>query len=248
MASAGGRGSLGAVTALLPRYRVLLAEAERWFAGAAAAYPDPLQCRRGCDACCRGLFDITPLDAIALEEAYDRADAPTQRALRHAARRVIDVVREAEPGWGSPWRLGTIGPERFDALCDTLDTVPCPALAADGSCLVYADRPLVCRLHGLPMYDPGERRDCGGACVLNPVPDDLAAHPQYHFGHEAFARRELELLAEATAGTGLEHGTGDREAAAEESGTLVAAAILAAAERHRGRARSSASTARVVRE
>ncbi len=84
--------------------------------------------------------------------------------------------------------------ERFDEICDAQSDARCVALSDDGSCLIYDHRPLICRLHGLPMYDPTTSRDCGGACDLNFPPYDLESKPALHFAHADFVRRETELL------------------------------------------------------
>lgn len=87
-----------------------------------------------------------------------------------------------------------LGEEGFDEVAEALADVPCPLLGEDGRCLVYAHRPLVCRLIGLPMLtDLGETLEnaCpiigqfAGYAELGPVPFDYAA----------FAEEEVEILA-----------------------------------------------------
>jgi Fe-S-cluster containining protein len=52
-----------------------------------------------------------------------------------------------------------------DAFFERTDEVPCPALADDGACRIYENRPLVCRTFGLPIR---EGRDyLGQECELN---------------------------------------------------------------------------------
>lgn len=214
------------------RYRHLLSEVDAWFAQAVAAHRDEVQCRVGCDACCRGLFDITPLDAQLLAEGY-RAAAPELRgALREAARAGLAEIAAVAPDWGPPWRIGSIGSERFDALCDTLDRLPCPALGEGGACRLYDHRPLVCRAHGVPMYDPGEGVARGGECPLNMPAEGLALRPALHFDHRGFEARELALMALLDAAAGGAAG-GAAEAlpdgGTDALGTVVAAALEAAA-------------------
>ena len=82
-------------SALLPRYRPLLAEADAWFAGAAEAHRESVQCRRGCDLCCRGLFDVTPLDALLLAEGYREAPPGIRRRLLSGARAGLAAIAAA---------------------------------------------------------------------------------------------------------------------------------------------------------
>ena len=201
------------------RYRRLVAEADAWFARALAAHRAEAQCGRGCDGCCRGLFDVTPLDAALLRAGLAAAPAATRAAILAAARAALDAVRAAAPDWAPPHRLGDLGIPRFDALCETLDQIPCPCLAPDGACRLYEHRPLVCRLHGLPMWDPGEEAFVGGDCPRNLPPAGLEEKPALHFDHASFEARELRLMAELAG----------PEAASdpEACGTIIAAALLA---------------------
>ena len=208
---------------LTARYRSLLAELDAWFSGAVQAHRDEVQCRRGCDHCCRGLFDVTPLDALLLAEGYREAAPEVRRRLLQGARSGLAAIAAAAPGWSPPWRIGQIGSERFDALCDELDRLPCPALDDDGGCLVYDHRPLVCRAHRVPMYDPGEAAPRGGECPLNMPAEGLEDRPALHFDHRGFQARELTLMSEAVDGPGAPPPTRP-----DALGTVVASAILAA--------------------
>lgn len=203
---------------LLDRYRVLLAQVDSWFAAARTAFSNEVQCRKGCDLCCRGLFDITPLDAALVREGFRLADAEDQRLMLNAAEQALAEVRTHAPRWNPPFRINQLGAAAFDALCDRLDQVPCPALAEDGGCRVYSHRPLVCRLHGIPMYDPVEEAYCGGECPRNFAPEGLKQKPALHFHHLAFEANELELIEELA---------GPRAAEDPEGwSTLIAAVIL----------------------
>ncbi len=71
-------------------------------------------------------LSLFPVEAFALARAYVQA-APMQQA------RILDNL--AEP--------------HGDA------DLPCPLLL-EGRCLLYKDRPLICRTHGYPLYIKGE--------------------------------------------------------------------------------------------
>ena len=71
---------------------------------------------------------------------------------------------------------------------------PCPMLGPAGECRVYAHRPLVCRLIGLPMLtDLGET--LSNAC---PIQEDFPGYPELPgqpFSYAAFAAEEAAILA-----------------------------------------------------
>lgn len=204
---------------LLPAYRGLLNDADRWFAGAVAAHrADGVACRSGCTLCCLGLFDVGPLDAELIAAGFRAASPECRQQLAAAAAERLETIARLEPGWSAPWHVDAIGEQRFDALCDRLADSRCAALADDGSCSIYDHRPMICRLHGLPMYDPTEARACGGGCELNFTPSDPAATPALHFPHAAFATDEEQL-----------------NGAAGGKRTIVAAALHGAARNGEGR-------------
>jgi len=83
----------------LADYRTLLQEVDTWFAGcvAAAAGTERIACRQGCNECCRGLFDITLLDAFLIQEAVN----DLEKTILEAARRRAALRRRfsAAPCW-----------------------------------------------------------------------------------------------------------------------------------------------------
>ncbi len=74
------------------------------------------------------------------------------------------------------------------------DQTPCPLLAKDGTCLVYAQRPMTCRLHGLPNIDCSGESFSDDFCTLNfTTGNPLVMSELRHPFREAF-RREFDLL------------------------------------------------------
>lgn len=181
---------------MIRRYRELLARADAWFDSAAAAHADEVRCALACTLCCHGLFDVSALDAALLEEGMRQAPPETREDLGRCAALALEAVREAAPEWDEPWAVDALGEERFDELCERLALLRCPALDAEGSCRLYAHRPLICRLHGIPMYDPGARAWLGGECELNFAPDGRRADPSLWFDNRRFERDEQRLAAE----------------------------------------------------
>ncbi len=100
----------------------LLGRVDAHFERTRARHPDALRCAPGCSACCRLHLALLPLEALAIEHAV-MALPPSRRA---------QVARQA-----AALEQGT---------SDTL----CP-LVLQGRCSVYAQRPLICRTHGLPL-------------------------------------------------------------------------------------------------
>jgi Fe-S-cluster containining protein len=184
---------------ILASYRDLLAEVDRWFAACLSRFPDDIACVRGCSSCCRGLFDITLLDAYFLRRGFDQLPEEVRLDVLDRARKRLSTVREIWPEFAPPFILNNRPEEEWRRVMPEDDTTPCVLLGSDGLCLIYDCRPLTCRLHGLPHVDSsGEVMD-DEWCTLNfAVQDPLVLTGLCAEFAELF-RRETVLLGEFNA-------------------------------------------------
>lgn len=138
---------------LITQYGSLLQEIDAWFNRCQERHPDEIRCGQGCSGCCRALFDITLLDALYLQQGFARlAPAVRTRVLAKARQRAKEIRRHW-PEFGPPYLLNHRPEEDWAELMPEEDETPCVLLDAEGHCLVYAHRPMTCRLHGLPLLD-----------------------------------------------------------------------------------------------
>jgi Fe-S-cluster containining protein len=120
----------------------------------AAALGRPISCRAGCAACCRHLVPLTQTEARRLAELVEGMPEPRRgevRARFAAARgrleeggRFADLLREGS------WSDDESAPDLYEYFRLGID---CPFLE-DETCMIYADRPLVCR--GYVVISPPE--------------------------------------------------------------------------------------------
>lgn len=103
--------------------------------------PDAFACRRGCDTCCHQRFSVLAIEADALRDALARL-AAEDPALR-------DRIREQAD--------------------DPAHQHHC-ALLVDGACAVYGERPMICRVHGLPTLADGAVDHCPLNFTADPPP------------------------------------------------------------------------------
>ena len=118
----------------------LRARVDAHFDQALARSPAAFQCAAGCDACCHVRIGVFAVEAAPIRQALARL-ATTDPALR---RRVRDQADD---------------PAHQDHC----------ALLVDGRCAVYAERPLICRSHGLPIAVP-DLADATGKLRLDHCP------------------------------------------------------------------------------
>ena len=141
----------------LDRLGRVFAAMDRAFEQAAAFYG--FSCD-GCeDNCCRSLFyHHTYLEYGFLRRGFGMLSPQTQAVVRSRAQRACSRQAEAD---NSAEALGEM----------------CP-LNRDGLCVLYAYRPMICRLHGLPheLKKPGQMVSYGPGC---PTFDRKCANKTY---------------------------------------------------------------------
>ncbi len=138
---------------VLEAYGELLAVIDSWYAGAATAYPEHVRCGKGCSGCCRGLFDITLLDAALLQYGFARLPESVRCTVLVKAKQRLEQLQRRWPELSPPFILNLRPETEWEELMPDDDETPCPLLDDNGHCLVYAYRPMTCRLHGMPLID-----------------------------------------------------------------------------------------------
>ena len=181
---------------LLDRYGALLLEVDNWFQRCLEQHPDLIACRNGCSECCRGLFDITLLDALYLRRGFDALPEPLKTGLVQASFRRLEQLTNENPAFEEPWLLNSIPESDWDALMPEEDETPCLLLSKTGGCLVYEHRPMTCRLNGIPLIDVSGEELFDEWCTLNFTEEDPRALTELRFGFTDLFSRELLLFQE----------------------------------------------------
>ena len=179
---------------LLDNYGALLREVDVWFQRCLDQHPDLIACRNGCSECCRGLFDITLLDALYLKRGFDALPEPQQNGIVRAALLRLEQLSQLNPVFVEPWLLNAIPEDDWDALMPEEDETPCLLLSEDGECLVYRHRPMTCRLNGIPMIDVSGEELFDEWCTLNFTGEDPRRCADLRFEFTELFSRELLLF------------------------------------------------------
>jgi Fe-S-cluster containining protein len=183
---------------ILDRYESLLEEVDGWFATCLSRYSGLIACHQGCSACCRGLFDITLLDALLLKRGFDRLPRSVQQKIQVKAVAPLVELSGLWPEFTRPWTLNHIPEQFWDEMMPEEDETPCALLSADGACLVYEQRPMTCRLNGIPLIDTSGEELFDEWCSLNFTEcDPLQLEGIRHAFNELFTQ-ELLLFRELT--------------------------------------------------
>lgn len=179
---------------ILQDYAALLSSVDRWFARSMAAAGDAVVCSKGCSDCCRGLFDITLLDACLLKRGFELLPAPDRDRSAAKARARIGALQAVRPDLVHPYLLNIWPEDEWEELMPDEDETPCPLLGEDGTCLVYDYRPMTCRLHGLPLVDVSGEVFHDEWCTLNFTNADPLANKELCWEFRTLFGDELLLF------------------------------------------------------
>ncbi|MBN1141340.1 MAG: YkgJ family cysteine cluster protein [Deltaproteobacteria bacterium] len=181
---------------ILKDYRNLLDEIDGWFGACLnAAGAERIRCRSGCRECCRGLFDITLLDAFLIQEAVAALPEEAREAARRRAEPRLTELKRLWPDFSPPYLLNALPEQQWTAMPED-DETPCPLLGEDGRCLIYQARPMTCRLHGLPHVDGSGEVFLDSWCSRNFPGEDPLSDPTLRWRFQEAFSREAALLAE----------------------------------------------------
>jgi Fe-S-cluster containining protein len=115
-------------------------------------------CRPGCTQCCVGVFAISQLDAVRLQQGLvglEKTDPQRARRIRLRARASTQRWSAAFPGNAKTGVLDE-GPEAEERFAEFANDEVCPVLDPEtGLCELYDARPMTCRTFGPPVRSEG---------------------------------------------------------------------------------------------
>jgi Fe-S-cluster containining protein len=142
------------------KYKAIVDQADTVFKKVREEHTACVRCKVGCSDCCHALFDLSLVEALYIKAQFDRffkgaARASILERANEADRAVYRLKRQAfkEHEAGKPER------EILEEMA--AKRVRCPLLNADEKCDLYADRPITCRLYGVPTVIGDKGHTCG---------------------------------------------------------------------------------------
>lgn len=154
------------LTPVFERYETVAREADAVFSRIKGEHSTCVTCHEGCSDCCHALFDLPLIEAAYLNDAFLKAfpsGAERSRVLEraHAADREVHRIKR------KAFKASQAGEDVQAILTDlAAKRVRCPLLGDDGKCVLYACRPVTCRLYGVPTAIGGKGHVCGKSAFL----------------------------------------------------------------------------------
>ena len=142
------------------KYKTVVDQVDAVFRRVQEEHKACVSCKVGCSDCCHALFDLTLIEALYIKSQFDKVFKEGARALvleraNEADRAVYRLKRQAfkDHENGKPEN------EILEAMAT--QRVRCPLLNSDDTCDLYADRPITCRLYGIPTVIGEKAHTCG---------------------------------------------------------------------------------------
>ena len=139
-------------------YESLVAQVDAVFKKVSDNFSAEVRCKEGCSDCCHALFDLTLIEAMYLNAKFSELDEirrnevliEADKADRKAYVLKKKISKEAQEADHSEILLRT-----------ARERIRCPLLGPDDACLLYAYRPITCRIYGVPLEIGGRSHTCG---------------------------------------------------------------------------------------
>ena len=163
----------------------------RWFERAGSALLGQLPCRPGCHRCCIGSFPVTLLDREEIQRGLRTLPARQRLRICETAAAQTQQIEQHFPQLTRNKFLDHRPDDEIDRIVEQCGTLPCPALETDGTCGLYAYRPLTCRSMGIPTEDAGVVQ---GACDIQTSIPLIRLSPALRHEEDQLAKEEAVQL------------------------------------------------------
>ncbi len=149
-----------AIDKAMIEYKKLVELADKTFQQVQEKFPNEVKCFDGCISCCHAPFDLSLVEAIALQNSFKR-NIPyggLRSAIASAAKESeLRLVKEKK----RYHKLTKEGYTQSAVLQEAAKLqLRCPLLGPEDACILYEDRPITCRLYGIPSVINSEAYVC----------------------------------------------------------------------------------------
>ncbi|MCP4681710.1 MAG: hypothetical protein GY864_05210 [Desulfobacterales bacterium] len=143
---------------LLEPYDSIVEKADQGFQRMEGEFADCIKCEPHCVDCCHAVFGLFLIEAVFLKHDFDQlGQEERMAALKRAdeADKELEVLeRTLKEFEGDP---------QMSAYSMARARIRCPLLSDNNECILYPNRPITCRVYGIPTMIRGVPRVCGKA-------------------------------------------------------------------------------------
>ena len=142
------------------KYEDLSSMADNVFERVRKEFPECVKCKAECSDCCYALFDLTLIEALYISFHFYKNYKEKRRIAiideaNRADRKIYKLKKKAHKDFES-------GKNETEILMEMAkEKVRCPLLNSNDMCDLYHNRPITCRLYGIPTSISGLGHTCG---------------------------------------------------------------------------------------
>lgn len=149
---------------IFARYEALRTTCDKLFANVNTSCPGMVTCHKGCSDCCQALFDLSLVEAMYINRAFNAAFPPGPERSA-VVTRASEIDRQLTRLKRELYRAEKNGTSAEEVMAQAAHMkIPCPLLdttTEEHTCILYNDRPITCRLYGIPTDIAGHGHVCG---------------------------------------------------------------------------------------
>jgi Fe-S-cluster containining protein len=143
---------------LFRSYELLVDKADQAFQKTKALHAPSVACELHCSDCCHAVFGLFLIEAASLKHHFDELDREKKKAVLLRCNETERGLKRLEK------KLERYGEDpEGQALILARERIRCPLLDEENECVLYAHRPITCRVYGIPTKIQGTARVCGKA-------------------------------------------------------------------------------------
>jgi Fe-S-cluster containining protein len=141
---------------LLNSYELLIDKADEAFRKVQDEYGDCIKCRIHCSDCCHAVFGLFLIEALYIQDHFQKLDENNRSVIFERCKEADADLKKFEDLL-----------KEFDGNPDMMNyamakqRIRCPLLGNDDECAIYDNRPITCRVYGIPVSMKGKARVCG---------------------------------------------------------------------------------------
>jgi len=129
------------------KYQNLIKGVDQLFNKMKDDYPQEVKCDQGCTECCYAMFDLSLVEALYLNDKFNRLDQDLKNSIFINADKTDRQITTIKKQLYKEHQQGTDELEILKMASRVKSR--CPLLVED-RCVLYEHRPITCRLYGIP--------------------------------------------------------------------------------------------------
>lgn len=157
----GDLAMLPEIEEIFEKYEAFVQQMDGVFKSVQEQFADCVKCKVGCADCCHALFDLSLIEALYINKNFlEKLEETSRQGIVEAANKTDRHIYKLKKNAFKSVESG----EKTEAqvlLEMAAERVRCPLLNEQDKCELYHQRPVTCRVYGIPTSIDGRGHTCG---------------------------------------------------------------------------------------